>query len=87
MSKPLIQMSPDISLSLVSAARNLGVIFDSTLSMSDHISAVTKSCLFHIHDLRRNHHKLDLHIAKIIATPLVHYHLDYCNSLSQSSII
>ena len=80
-SNPLIQMSPDVSLSPVSAARNLGVIFDSTLSMSDHISAVSKSCLFHIRDLRRIRNTLDLHTAKIMATALVHSRLDYCNSL------
>jgi hypothetical protein len=78
---PVIQMSPDVSISPVSAARNLGVIFDSNLSMSDHISAVSKACLFHIRDLRRIRNTLDLHTAKIIATALVHSRLDYCNSL------
>ena len=78
---PLIQMSPNVSLPPVSAARNLGVIFDSTLSMSDHISAVSTSCLFHIRDLRRIRNTLDLNTAKIIATALVHSRLDYCNSL------
>src|SRR5664279_1519994 len=36
-SNPIIQMPSGVSLSAVSSARNLGVIFDSTLSMSDHI--------------------------------------------------
>jgi len=78
---PVIQMSPDVIISPVCAARNLGVIFDSTLSMSDHISAVSKCCLFHIRDLRRIRNTLDLNTAKIIATALVHSRLDYCNSL------
>ena len=78
---PVIQMSPDVSISPVSAARNLGVILDSNLSMSEHISAVSKACLFHIRDLRRIRNTLDLHTAKIIATALVHSRLDYCNSL------
>jgi len=49
--------------------------------MSDHISAVSKYCLFHIRDLRRIRNTLDLHTVKIIATALVHSRLDYCNSL------
>ena len=31
---PILQMSSDISVSSVASARNLGIIFDSTLSMS-----------------------------------------------------
>ncbi len=59
-SNPLIQMSPEKSLFPVSTARNLGVIFDSTLSMSYQISSVFKSCLLHIRDLRRIRNTLDL---------------------------
>src|SRR5664279_3937025 len=50
-SNPIIQMPSGVSLSAVSSARNLVVIFDSTLSMSDHISAISKSCFSHIRDL------------------------------------
>ena len=60
MSNPLIQMSPEVSLFPVSTARNLGVTFDSTLSMSYQISSVFKSRLFHIRDLRRIRSTLDL---------------------------
>jgi len=35
------------------SARNLGVIFDISLTMSDHISSVSKSCFLCIRDLRR----------------------------------
>src|SRR5664279_4905830 len=73
-------MPSGVSLSAVSSARNLGVIFDSTLSMSDHISAISKSCFSHIRDLRRIRNTLDLTTAKRIATSLVHSRLDYCNS-------
>jgi hypothetical protein len=33
--------------------RNLCVLFDSNLSLSDHISSIIKSGLFHVRDLRR----------------------------------
>jgi hypothetical protein len=39
---------PIMSLSPVYSARNLGVIFDSNLTFSQHISAVSKSCFYQI---------------------------------------
>ena len=80
-SDPVIHMPSNVSISPVSSARNLGVIFDSTLSMSDHISAVSKSCFSHIRDLRRIRNTLDHLTAKTIATSLIHSRVDYCNSL------
>ena len=44
---PSLLVHPDVSLSPVVSTRNLGIHFDSTLSLSDHISSITKSCLFH----------------------------------------
>ena len=65
----------------MSSARNLGVIFDSNLSFSDHISYISKSCFSHIRDLRRIRSTLDHKTACTIATSLIHSKLDYCNSL------
>jgi Reverse transcriptase (RNA-dependent DNA polymerase) len=76
-SNPRNQMS-----TYVSAARNLGVIFDSSLSMSDLISVASKSCLFHIRDLRRIRNTLDLHTTTVIATALVHKSYPSQSSLS-----
>ena len=77
----VLQMPSNVTLHPVSNARNLGVIFDSTLSLSDHISSVSKSCFSHIRDLRRIRPILDLNTANTIATALIHSKLDYCNSL------
>jgi len=60
--------------------RNLGIIFDSTLLMSDHISSVYKSCFLSIRDLRRIRNTLYFSTARTIATSLIHSKLDYCNS-------
>src|SRR5664279_1648419 len=49
--------------------------------MSYHISAIFKSFFCHIRDLRRIRSTLDLTTAKTIATSLIHFRLDYCNSL------
>ena len=56
-------------------------MFDEHLSLVGQISNLTKSCFFHIRDLRRVRSSLDLRTARIIATSLVHSKLDYCNSL------
>ena len=61
------------------SAWNLGVIFDKNFTFCSHISAVCSSCFYHMRDLRRIHHHLDLVSAKLLATALVSSRLDYCN--------
>ena len=78
---PSLSVSPDVSLSPAASARDLGVLFDSNFSLSDHISSIVKSCLFHVRDLRRLRPILDKNTARTIATALIHSKLDYCNSL------
>jgi hypothetical protein len=80
-SNPSLFMPSNAKFIPTSSARNLGVIFDSTLSMSDHISSVSKSCFLSIRDLRRIRNILDHTTAHTIATSLIHFKLDYCNSL------
>ena len=62
------------------SAKNIGFIFDSTLSFSKQISSLSSACHYHIRDLRRIRHTLDSTTATTIATALVHSRLDYCNS-------
>ena len=76
-----LSLPDNVSVKPVSSARNLGVIFDSQLSLSDHISSVSKSCYCHIRDLRRIRSSLDQSTATTIATSMIHSKLDYCNSL------
>jgi len=44
-------MPSNITITQAKSARNLGVIFDSSLSMSDHISLVSKFCFLSIRNL------------------------------------
>ena len=67
----------DVVLSPVDSARDLGVIFDSNLTLSDHISAVSKSCLNKIRDLRRILNIIDRTTACTITTSLVYSKLYY----------
>ena len=74
---PTLSLPDNVTLSPAKSARNLGVIFDSNLSFTDHISAISKSCLYYIRDLKR----IRSIIVHIIATALIHSKLDHCNSL------
>jgi hypothetical protein len=64
-----------------SKVKNLGVIFDSSLSMSKHVSLVRKSCFYHIRDFSRIRRLLSKRVAVTLANALVGSRLDYCNSL------
>ena len=63
------------------SAKNLGVLFDSSLNFWKHISQTCRACFFHIHDLCQIRKSLSLDLAKQIAVALVSSKLDYCNSL------
>jgi hypothetical protein len=78
---PKISLPGNVVLSPVTSARNLGVIFDSNMSLSEHISAISKSCFQHIRDLQRIRNTINLSTACTIASSLIHSKLDYCNSL------
>ena len=75
-----LSLSNDI-LPVSFSARNLGFIFDSDMSFSDQINSVSKSCHFHIRDIRRIRRLLSLSTATALANSLVSSKLDYCNSL------
>ena len=72
----------DCFLTTTHSARNLGFIFDEHLTFSDHIIALSKSCYYHICELRCIRPYLDFKTASTIATSIVHSKLDYCNFLS-----
>jgi hypothetical protein len=69
------------NLKPVDKVRNLGVIFDSDLSFSQHISSVIKSCYCKIRDYARIRPLLSRSDAISLANALVGSRLDYCNSL------
>ena len=77
-----LSLSNDI-IPVSSSARNLGFIFDSDMSFSDQINSVSKSCHFHIRDIRRIRHLLPLsaallsqtHLSPANLTTVIHYTL------------
>ena len=64
-------------ISVGSSSRILGFIFDSDMSFTDQINSLSKSCHFHIRDIRR----IRLSAATALTNSLVSSKLDYCNSL------
>ena len=71
----------NFSLNTTHSARNLSFIFDERLTFSDQISSVSKSCHYHICQLRCIRPYLHTKTASTIATSTVYSKLDYCNSL------
>ena len=68
-----------------STAKNLDFTSVFTLSFSKQISSIFRSCHHLIRDLCHIRHTIDFTTASTIATSLVHWRLDYCNSLSFTS--
>ena len=74
------------SMEPATAARNLGVVFDSNLSYTKHIDAVCRSSHYHIRDIRRIRKLVPSSALVPLANAHVSSRLDYCNSLFTSPI-
>ena len=81
LNSPSFTIDPSTVLPPVTHARNLGFLIDTNLSLDQQISAISRSCSYHLRDLRRIRSSLDFKTATTIATSLVQSKLDYCNSL------
>jgi len=62
-------------------ARSLGVIIDRRLTFESHISAVVKSCNYHLRALHHICHLLPFSTAQTLACSLILSRLDYCNAV------
>jgi hypothetical protein len=78
-SNPIIHLPNHVTLSPVHSARNFEAIFDSNLIFSQHISTVSKSCFYHIRDLRHIRNLLII-LQPLLLLLLIHSKLEYCNS-------
>ena len=69
------------SISFSSVVKTLGVTLDIALSFDQHVSAVVRSCFFHVRSLSKVRSYLSRKTTNRIAVSLILSKLDYCNSL------
>jgi len=70
-----------IPVSVSDTIITLGVTLDNHLSFNSHVTAITKSCNYHIRALRYIRKSLTDDMAKSVSVALVSSRLDYANSL------
>ena len=61
--------------------RNIGVIFDSTLSMHDHVSTVCKTCYYHLRRIASIRRYITKDACQSLVQSMVMSRLDYANAL------
>jgi len=64
-----------------SSARDLGVVVDSRLTMSDHVASVCRSAYFHLRQIRPIVRSLTVEAAKTLVQACIASRLDYCNAV------
>ena len=70
---------------LVDSVRDLGVLIDSGLTLSDHVNKVAALCYFHIRQLRIVRRTLTDEVAHSLVRAFIHNRIDYCNGILASS--
>ena len=63
------------------SARNIGVIFDRTMTMLPHITSICKSASYHLRNISRIRKFLSTKTTEILVHAFVSSKLDHCNSL------
>jgi hypothetical protein len=61
--------------------RDLGVYFDSELSMREHISRIAKSCFYQLRRIRPIHRQLGRVVTQRLVAAFVMLRIDYCNAV------
>ena len=69
------------SIAPVHTVRDLGVMLDSNMTMSQHVLRVCQNCYFQIRLIRRLGKALSVESKLLLVHALVHSRLDYCNSV------
>ncbi|XP_067030517.1 uncharacterized protein [Acropora muricata] len=64
------------------SARNVGVIFDNTMTMVPHINSPCKSAFYHLRNIARIRKFISIKTTETLFHAFVNSKLDYCNSLA-----
>ena len=66
---------------LATSVRNLGVIFDSALTMESQVASVAKTCYYQIRNIGQIRSCITSDACKILVHAMVTSRIDYCNAL------
>ena len=61
--------------------RNVGVLFDNTLTMSCHIKNIVKGAFYHLRNIAKIRKYINTTTAEVLVHSFVSSKLDFCNSL------
>ena len=61
--------------------RNLGVIFDQSMSFEAHVKTLTRSCFFHLRNIAKLRSVVSRNEMEMLIHAFISSRLDYCNSL------
>ena len=67
--------------SKTSTAGNIGVMYDTVMSMEHHITAVCKAAFFYLLNISRIWKYISRHTTEILVHAFITSRLDFCNSL------
>ncbi len=66
---------------ITSLCRNIGILFDSNLTLTSHIKSITQSCFFQLRKISKIKQFLSIKNLKTVIHAFISSRLDYCNSL------
>ena len=70
----------DDTVEPTSSARNIGAVFDDTMSFEEHVNELCRTALYHIRNISRIRPCLSIDSTKTLVHALVTSRLDHCNS-------
>ena len=71
----------DGSVNTSSSVRNLGVYFDESLSMTDHVNRLVRLCFYQLHRIRFIRRSLTVAVATRLVNSFLIARIDFCNSM------
>ena len=71
----------DDTVEPTSSARNIGAVFDDTMSFEEHVNELCRTAFYHIRNISRIRPCLSIDSTKTLVHALVTSRLDHCNSL------
>ena len=81
LSLPPLRFGTDIIKPSPHATRNIGAIFDTTMSMLPHVNNVCKSAFYHLRNISCLRKYLSTQTTEILIHAIITSKLDHCNSL------